>query len=90
MIYINTSIPIEELSKIQEQYDKEKKMKVIENYVAKHKEHRLNTHREWAKINTDHLAVYREENRDKIRAQYKKHKLKVNGAIEKAGHSGCI
>jgi hypothetical protein len=86
MIYVNTNIPIEELSKIQEHNELGRKIKVREDYISKHKEHRLNTHREWAKVNTDHLAIYRENNREKIRAQYKKHKLKVSDAIEKAAH----
>jgi hypothetical protein len=45
MIYVNTNIPIEVLSKIQEHNELGRKIKVREDYISKHKEHRLNTHR---------------------------------------------
>ena len=73
MIYVNTDIPIEELSKIQKHIELSRKIKVQTEYLERNKERYKTNHTIWSKNNKDHLAVYREDNRVKITEQYKKH-----------------
>lgn len=59
-VYVNTKIPIEQLSIEQHQIEKDKK-----RFLK----------------NTIYLPTYREENRDKIRKQYKKYMEKKREPI---------
>ena len=76
MIYVNTTIPLEELSKIQKHIELSRKIKVQTEYLERNKERYKTNHSNWSKNNKDHLAVYRDKNREKIRKQYKQHILK--------------
>lgn len=76
MIYVNTAIPIEELSKIQEHYTKGRRIKIRDEWIDKNRDVLYEKHSEWSKNNKDIIANYREENRDRIKEQYKKFKSK--------------
>ena len=72
MIYVNTTIPLEELSKNQEHIEKGKKIKVQTDYMEKKNKERYKTnHSIWSKLNKDSRSNYREDNRERIREQYK-------------------
>jgi hypothetical protein len=75
-IYVNTNVPIEELSKQQADYEKTLQRRVRDDYIAKHRDVLYHNHRVWSKHNKDILANYREENRERITEQYKEHMRK--------------
>jgi hypothetical protein len=73
MIYINTQIPIEELSKLQTQYEKERRLKIRDDWIDKHRDALYKYHNEWAKNNKDLIAIYREDNRERIREYHRRY-----------------
>lgn len=82
MIYVNTQIPIEELSKEQAYIEEGRRISVQKEWFYSHKEVLKEKHRLWAKLNKDHLAIYREDNRERIRESYNKCLLKKKKQID--------
>lgn len=73
VIHINTTIPIQELSEQQKRFQIGQKIQIRNNYLERNQERIIKKQKNWTSNNKDHLGNYREENREKIRNQYKSH-----------------
>lgn len=78
-VYVNANIPFEELSKLQIQHQNEMKIKKRQDWIEKNRTQQNELHKQWAKQNKEHIALYREANRLKIREQYKKYLERLRG-----------
>jgi hypothetical protein len=59
MIYVNSIYTLEELSKMQEKYDEEKKQLKHKEYITKNKEKLKEYRIKWMANNKERLAAYR-------------------------------
>jgi excinuclease UvrABC ATPase subunit len=72
-IYVNTTIPIEQLSEEQRLIELNNRKRITKQWFDKHREVLYKNHCEWARLNKDHISNYRQDNRERIREYYRKY-----------------